>query len=482
MTRVGDALTQSRLSRFAYNFGRTSPKATMPHALIVEDDRDAASALAALVRAEGHSTAIAGSLAEARQQMVLRMPDLVLLDLMLPDGSGMALFEEREEFGNVEIVLMTGHASLESSIQALRVGASDYLIKPVSPRQLKSVLARGRRPAESKAEIASLKHAADREGRFGHLRGRAPIMQNVYTQIGRVAATAVTVFIIGESGAGKEVVAQTIHDLSLRRNAPFLAINCGAISPQLIESEMFGHEKGSFTGASRQHRGFFERANGGTLFLDEVTEMPIELQVKLLRVLESGTFMRVGSDELFETDVRIIAATNRDLRDAVASGKLREDLFYRLNVFQIHVPPLRERLEDVALLAEHFLLTMNQREKTQRALTPDALDRLLHYDWPGNVRELRNVIQRAYIMCETNTIDADCIPFDAARSPRGAKRDVPLVSVPVGSSIADMERALILATVAAYSGQKEKAAEMLGISAKTLYNRLREYEGDAPPG
>ena len=453
----------------------------MPHALIVEDDRDAASALAALVRAEGLSSAIAGSLAEARQQMVLRMPDLVLLDLMLPDGSGMALFEEREEFGNVEIVLMTGHASLESSIQALRVGASDYLIKPVSPRQLKSVLARGRRPAESKAEIASLKHAADREGRFGHLRGRAPIMQNVYTQIGRVAATAVTVFIIGESGAGKEVVAQTIHDLSLRRNAPFLAINCGAISPQLIESEMFGHEKGSFTGASRQHRGFFERANGGTLFLDEVTEMPVELQVKLLRVLETGSFMRVGSDELLETDVRIIAATNRDLRDAVASGKLREDLFYRLNVFQIHVPPLRERLEDVALLAEHFLLTMNEREKTKRTLTPDALEKLLHYDWPGNVRELRNVIQRAYIMSETNTIDADCIPFDEARSPRGAKGGVASVTVPVGSSIADMERALILATVATCSGQKEKAAEMLGISAKTLYNRLREYEGDASP-
>jgi two-component system, NtrC family, response regulator AtoC len=209
--------------------------------------------------------------------------------------------------------------------------------------------------------------------------------------------------------------------------------------------------------------------------------MPIELQVKLLRVLETGSFMRVGSDELLETDVRIIAATNRDPLDAVASGKLREDLFYRLNVFQIHVPPLRERLEDVPLLAEHFLATLNEREKTHRALTPDALEMLLGYDWPGNVRELRNVIQRAYIMCETNTIDADCIPFDAARSPRGAKRGVASVTVPVGTSIADMERQLILATVAAHSGQKEKAAELLGISPKTLYNRLREYEGDVPP-
>ncbi len=457
------------------------------HALIVEDDPDAAGALAELVRAEGFSTAIATSLAEAREQLMLRMPNLVLLDLMLPDGNGLALFEAQEEFGDVDIVLMTGHASLDTSIQALRLGAVDYLLKPVSPRQLKSVLARAGRPAGVKAEIAGLTQAIDREGKFGHLRGRSLNMQRVYNQIARVAGTAVTVFVVGESGSGKEVVAQTVHELSRRRKAPFLAVNCGAISPHLIESEIFGHEKGSFTGAIRQHRGFFERANGGTLFLDEVTEMPVELQVKLLRVLETGIFMRVGSDELFETDVRIIAATNRDPAQAVASGKLREDLFYRLNVFQIHVPPLRERLEDVTLLAEHFLKAINEREKTQRIYTPDALLSLLNYGWPGNVRELRNVVQRSYIMAETDTIDAECIPFDQSRQPFADASagtasvhgvDTPkLVSVPVGTSIADMERILILETVAAFGGQKEKAAEQLGISSKTLYTRLREYSG-----
>ncbi len=477
------------------------------HALIVEDDPDAAGALAELVRAEGFSAAIAASLAEAREQLMLRMPNLVLLDLMLPDGNGLALFEAQEEFGDVDIVLMTGHASLDTSIQALRLGAVDYLLKPVSPKQLKSVLARTGRPAEVKAEMAGLTQSIDREGKFGHLRGRSSNIQHVYKQIARVAGTAVTVFVVGESGSGKEVVAQTVHELSRRRKAPFLAVNCGAISPHLIESEIFGHEKGSFTGAIRQHRGFFERANGGTLFLDEVTEMPTELQVKLLRVLETGTFMRVGSDELFETDVRIIAATNRDPAQAVASGKLREDLFYRLNVFQIHVPPLRERLEDVALLAEHFLKGINEREKTRRTYTPDALLSLLNYGWPGNVRELRNVVQRSYIMAETDTIDVDCIPFDQSRqtvvNPTGSKpgtypgtdpgtdagtnsatnavvHDVTspnAISVPVGTSIADMERMLILATVAALGGQKEKAAEQLGISSKTLYSRLREYSG-----
>ena len=440
-----------------------------PLALIVEDERDAAQALAEVIRAEGFRTAIAGTLAEARQQLVLRTPDVVLLDLVLPDGNGMELFGERDEFGNVEVVLMTGHATLETSIQALRLGAADYLIKPVSPRQLKSVLNRVGRPAEARAEIAGLQHAADREGRFGHLRGRAPVMQLVYTQIGRVAGTAVTVFIVGESGAGKELVAQTIHDLSRRRKAQFLAVNCGAISPQLIESEMFGHEKGSFTGANRQHRGFFERANGGTLFLDEVTEMPPELQVKLLRVLETGTFMRVGSDELQETDVRIIAATNRDPAQAVATGKLREDLFYRLNVFQIRVPPLRDRLEDVELIALHFLDALNAREGGSRKLATCAIEKLAQYAWPGNVRELRNVVQRAYIMADGESITAACIPFDAP------VRISQSVTVPVGTTVAEMERQLILATLDSVKGHKEKAAELLGISAKTLYNRLREY-------
>ena len=243
-------------------------------------------------------------------------------------------------------------------------------------------------------------------------------MRRVYQQIVRVAATAVSVFITGESGTGKEVVARTVHDLSRRRSNPFLAVNCGAISPHLMESEIFGHEKGSFTGAERQHLGFFERTNGGTLFLDEITEMPLDLQVKLLRVLESGTFMRVGSTQVQETDVRIIAATNRNPNEAVTRGKLREDLLYRLNVFPIHLPPLRERIEDIPLIARHFLAQIGEREGAAEALRRRRARAPRGYRWPGNVRELRNVVYRAYVMTPGATIQDDCLPHDRRR--RGA--------------------------------------------------------------
>ena len=455
---------------------RATPSTGDPHVLIVEDEPDAAQAMAALLRLEGCHTAIAHSLAEARQQLMLRVPDLVLLDIMLPDGSGMTLFEDRDEFRDLHVALMTGHASLETSIQALRLGAADYLIKPVSARQLKAVLARARQPGVKRIQISTLEANAGVEGRFGHLRGRAPVMQKVYAQIARVAGTAVSVLLVGESGVGKEVVAQTIHDLSRRCTAAFLPVNCGAISPQLIESEMFGHEKGSFTGASRQHRGFFERANGGTLFLDEITEMPLDLQVRLLRVLETGTFMRVGSDELMETDVRILAATNRDPAKMVAQGRLREDLFYRLNVFQIIVPPLRERLEDVPLLAQHFLDLLNEREQASKTFDASGFARLCTHPWRGNVRELRNVVQRAFIMAEGKVISEACIPFDPpGQAPAATGQSI---TVQVGCSLQDMERQLILATLEAMNGHKERAASILGISHKTLYNRLREYGRD----
>jgi DNA-binding NtrC family response regulator len=283
----------------------------MTHALIVEDDADSAETMAALIAAQGFTVAIARTLRDARRQVVLQLPDLVLLDLQLPDGSGMDLFQDEQLVANSEIVLITGHASLESSIQALRMGAADYLVKPVNMKQLQGILSRVMRPSALQAELASLTAEWESSGHFGHLWGRSPPMRRIYEQIARVAVTAVSVFITGESGTGKEVVAQTVHDLSRRRKHPFLAVNCGAISPNLIESEIFGHEKGSFTGADRQHQGFFERAHGGTLFLDEITEMPLELQVKLLRVLETGLFMRVGSTTAQETDVRVIAATNR---------------------------------------------------------------------------------------------------------------------------------------------------------------------------
>lgn len=306
------------------------------------------------------------------------------------------------------------------------------------------------------------------------LAGESPAMRQVLTQITRVAPTSASVLITGESGTGKEVAAEAIHQLSPRRDRPFLPINCGAIPSQLIESELFGHEKGSFTGATREHCGYFERAHGGTLFLDEITEMAPELQVSLLRVLETSTFAKVGGTRLQKTDVRIIAASNRHPMQAVEEGHLREDLLYRIQVFPLHLPPLREREGDIELLARHFLAQYNLQENQNKHFSRAANEALNRYSWPGNLRELKNVVLRSCIMAESRISLRD-LPGDV-RFPgtRGPKRDW---SVPVGASLAEMEKKLILATLDHYDGRRDRAARMLGICPKTLYNRLREYEG-----
>lgn len=471
----------------------------MTHALIVDDDVDSASSLKALIMAEHCTVAVAHNLRDARRQIALQQPDLVLLDLQLPDGSGMELFSVPELLANSEVVLITGHASLETSIQALRLGAADYLIKPINLLRLQGVLSRLTKPALLKAEVETLAAQVAPSGHFGALWGRAPAMLQLYEQIARVAMTSVTVFITGESGSGKEVVAQTVHDLSRRRKQPFLAVNCGAISPNLIESEIFGHEKGSFTGADRQHLGLFERASGGTLFLDEITEMPMELQVKLLRVLETGCFMRVGSTQMQVADVRVLAATNRRPEQAVAAGKLREDLLYRLNVFPIELPPLRERLSDVGLLARHFLTAFGAQEGQAKHFSAAALERLAQYRWPGNVRELRNAVQRAYVMAAGDVIDEQWLPqpsllshaaaggVAAPATPPAARRtasssdeafEQESITLTIGTTLASAERTLILATLRHHHHQKERTAAALGISLKTLYNRLKEYAAD----
>ncbi|MEY4563168.1 MAG: hypothetical protein RLZZ618_2445 [Pseudomonadota bacterium] len=449
----------------------------MPHALVVDDEPDSAETTAMLIATEGFTVATAGSLRDARRQLALQEPDIVLLDLNLPDGNGMELFQDAKAMPNTEIVLVTGHASLETSIQALRLGAADYLVKPMSLKQLKGVLSRVTRPAALKAEAQDLHEGLEKSGHFGALWGRSQVMRRVYQQIERVSGTSVTVFITGESGSGKEVVARTVHDLSRRRTKPFLAVNCGAISPHLIESEIFGHEKGSFTGADRQHQGFFERASGGTLFLDEITEMPLDLQVKLLRVLESGTFMRVGSTQLQETDVRLIAATNRNPMQAVNAGKLREDLLYRLNVFPIHLPALRERADDVPLIAEHFLDNISEREGEVKRFAPEALNDLASYRWTGNVRELRNMVYRAYVMATDTIITDACLPGFDADAPVVSASPVNGLSVTVriGTPLAEVDRLVTLATLEHLGRHKERTAATLGISLKTLYNRLKEY-------
>jgi DNA-binding NtrC family response regulator len=325
---------------------------------------------------------------------------------------------------------------------------------------------------------------------FGALYGACPTMRKLFRKIERLARSNAPVIILGESGSGKELVATTLHQLSKRSEQPFIAVNCGAIAENLIESELFGHERGSFTGASRTHRGCFERASGGTLFLDEITEMPVEMQVRLLRVLETGRFCRVGGDHEIDTDVRVVAASNRDLQQAVASGRLREDLMYRLCVIPVEVPPLRERDDDALLLARMFLRALNEEHGECKRLSDSAKTRILEYPWPGNVRELKNVIHRAFVLSD----DEVFVDMEATLRPERAPTTSVIVAaasgapvfgesfavrIPVGMSLEAAEKALITATLQAVSGSKSKAAQVLGISLKTLYNRLHAYSDAA---
>jgi len=445
------------------------------HVLIVEDERDTRTMLAAYIATQGHTVSQAGSLQEARAHLAMQTPDLVLLDLHLPDGSGLGLLREPDAAPACDVVLITGYATLDTSIEAMRLGAVDYLIKPVSSQQLQGVLSRVAPAGTPQAELAHVQAEWKSSGKFGQLIGVSAPMAALYEQIARVAGTALTVMVVGESGTGKELIARTLHDLSRRKAAPYLAINCSAISPHLFESEIFGHEKGSFTGALRQHEGIFERAHGGTLFLDEITEMPIELQAKLLRILETRVYMRVGSARLLEADVRVIAATNRDPLRAVKEGKLREDLWYRLNAFPIDAPSLRQRREDIPLLADHFLQEMARVQKTERRLSAGATAALHAYGWPGNVRELKHAIQRAFVMETGPEITDAWLPRSADSEQSVSGHHGGEVCVPLGSTLAQAERLLVLATLAHFDHHKERTAAALGISLKTLYNRLKSY-------
>jgi DNA-binding NtrC family response regulator len=328
-------------------------------------------------------------------------------------------------------------------------------------------------PAEADTSVSQVRQTIA-EPDFGHLYGRSPVMRALYSQIGKVSNTLATVLIMGESGTGKELIASTVHDMSARADQAFIAVNCGAISPNLIESELFGHEKGSFTGAAQRHIGYFEHASGGTIFLDEITEMPVEMQVKLLRVLETGVFMRVGGTEPIQTRVRIVAATNRSLQDAVADGALREDLMYRLAVVPLHVPPLRERDGDLEDLALHFLAQFNDAHQTDKTFSHAALAALRLHAWPGNVRELRNAVQRGYILGE-KTLEL-AAPIAVVRAPTRLSVRQGVLSVPVGVTLAEAQRAMILATLEHFQGDKRQAAKTLGVSLKTLYNRLDLYQ------
>ncbi len=465
----------------------------MPKALIVDDDANSLSALAALVSREGFITATAGDLREARRALQVEPPDVLLADLQLPDGSGLDLLNERPP--SVDVVLITGHATVDTAVAALRMGAADYLTKPVDVPRLKAVLANVTSARVLRGQVAELRAELRQLGRFGSMIGAAPAMQRIYDLVAKVAPSDATVLVTGESGTGKELVAETIHRLSRRTAKAFVAINCGAISPTLIESELFGHERGSFTGADRTHRGCFERADGGTLLLDEVSEMSADLQSKLLRVLETGTVLRVGGDKPTKVDVRVIAASNRDLDQAVAEGKLRQDLLYRLKVFPILLPPLRDRGDDVVALAQFFLDRLNQQDETEKHFSADAIGAVRGYTWPGNVRELRNAVHRAHILADGEEIHRRDLPEEVASAggpwaPEDEAVTAPVVAssnggsalagrIPAATPLHEIEKQAILATLAHFGGDRGQTAAALQISVKTLYNRLREYKQTA---
>jgi DNA-binding NtrC family response regulator len=440
--------------------------------LIVDDDPGFLAGLAELVRREGFAVVTAYTLKEARAEIATNPPDILLVDLNLPDGTGLGLLDAFEPGLAPEVVLITGSASVETAVDALRRGVADYLTKPVDFARVKMALANVSRALGMRGEISALRGELRKLGRFGPMIGASPAMQKVYDLIGRVAKTDASILISGETGTGKELVAETVHALSRRAKQPFLPVNCGALSAHLVESELFGHERGSFTGADRMHKGYFERANNGTLFFDEITEA-VDIQVRLLRALEASAVTRVGGTESIKVDVRVVAATSRAVEDAVASGQLREDLYYRLNVFPIQLPPLRERGDDIELLAENFLSHLNAAEGTSKHFTRACLERLHRHSWPGNVRELQNVIRRAFILAEED-LGVDSLPLGVSEETPAAASLV----ARVGTPIAEMERRFILATLEHCDGNKKKAADILKISLKTLYNRLNEYKAD----
>jgi DNA-binding NtrC family response regulator len=441
--------------------------------LVVDDDADFRDSLALLVAREGFTVTEASSIEEARARLVEHPPDVMFVDLKLPDGSGLDLLVT-EEGPRPEIVVITGNATIEAAVDALRQGALDFLTKPVDRVRLYAILAHVVRTRELRSKVSNLRSELRHLGRFGPMVGRSPVMQRIYELITKVAPTRASILITGESGTGKELVSETVHQMSPRSEGPFLAVNCGAVAPNVIESELFGHERGSFTGADRGRKGYFEEADGGTLLLDEITEMSADLQVKLLRVIATGKLIRVGASEPITVDVRVIAATNRDPEKAIRQGRLREDLYYRLNVFQIDVPPLRERGDDILMLAEHFLNEFNARESVSKRWSERALRRLQNYNWPGNVRELRNVVERAALL-SGDVIEDPGLP-EGALEPAAAPGNGSSLVVSVGSPLAEVERAMILATLRQVRGDKREAARRLGISLKTLYNRLSVYQ------
>ncbi|MGB7549192.1 MAG: sigma-54 dependent transcriptional regulator [Terracidiphilus sp.] len=452
--------------------------------LIVEDEPHALMGLAELISGWGYRTETARDGIEGWEKALAWDPAIVVTDLKMPRLDGIGLLTKLAEDGsgvsaNIAVVLLTAQGSIQVAVDAMKLGAYDFLQKPVDAVRLRAILANATRQRETAIELEVARRRLRESGILGSMVGSSQAMREIFSLIEQIAPSNVSVLITGESGTGKEMVARTLHDLSPRKPRPFVAVNCAAIPETLIESELFGHEKGSFTGAVERRAGCFELASGGTLLLDEIGEMPVGTQAKLLRVLEERKLRRLGARTEQEVDVRVLAATNRDPGEAVARGGLRSDLYYRLNVFHIHMPPLREHLDDLPVMADTMVREMNQKHgRRVSGVGPSMLDRMMAYSWPGNARELRNTIERAVILCPDGApLDAGHLPpgFGKAQAPGAPPQNTSVVQLSVGMTVDEAERLLILRTLESTGQNKTRAAEILGISLKTMHNKLKEY-------
>jgi DNA-binding NtrC family response regulator len=446
--------------------------------LIVDDETSARTGLASLISSWDYKTESAEDGEKALALVPQFEPAVVITDLIMPTMDGMILLRKiKDEYPDITVIMLTAQASVDTAVEAIKQGAYDYLEKPIDHTRLRILLDKSLERKRTLNEVRLLKSQLKNYGAFGELVGASRQMQEVYHLIEMVAPSTASVLITGESGTGKELVARTIHQLSSRKEGPFIAINCSAIPETLIESEIFGHEKGAFTGALERRLGCFELANGGTIFLDEIAEMPVGTQSKLLRVIEERKYRRLGSKNEIDVDVRIVAATNKQPLKAVEAGELRNDLYYRLNVVAIALPPLREHPEDIATLTETLIGQMNAKHgKAIKGVNEKVLKTLLTHNWPGNVRELRNVLERSLILCQSDFIDESHLP-------PLEQREVPQPSnalvVPVGSTVEEVEKRLIHKTLEFTNNNKTRAADILGISLKTLHNKLNLYDAQA---
>jgi DNA-binding NtrC family response regulator len=450
--------------------------------LIVDDQVSFCNHIQTVLQMEGYQADVAHNAGQALAALSSQLFDILLTDMKLPGMDGLNLFKKaRKNDPDLSCIIMTAYGSISSAVASIKHGATDYLQKPFEPESLLMVIEKTVRERQMLQEIRDLRREVDQKYSFGNIIGKNHKMQAIYELIKKVSTTDARVFITGETGVGKELVAKAIHFNSPRKKRPFVSINCGALAETLLETELFGHERGAFTGAIRRKEGKFEYARGGTVFLDEVGDISTGMQVKLLRVLQERQLERVGANQPIDVDVRVISATNQNIKEKITAGEFRIDLFYRLNVVHIHIPPLRERIEDIPLLVNHFIRMFNQNfNKNILKITTEVLGQLMKHAWPGNVRELENVLERAFVTTEGDTINTIILPHDIQHGE--TLHAVPAADIEIPFKVARsmvekrFEKTYILAALKRYRGNVSKAAKETGINPRTLWRKMKEYE------